>query len=322
MKFTDGVQQYVSRKHTEGIAFGAGEKYLTSLGKYLGDVHLSQVKSRRILRFLDNSLGSAITWRLKYFVVQRFFDFWAARGEVTEMLMPPIRAKERQTFLPHVYSQAELKILLKATAMNEGSMLCIPALTMRVLIILLYGTGARIGELLNLSVEDVNLERSSLRISNINPNRCRHIPIGADLCQILHKYLTWRIKRKFLSPQLFVTKLDKPVQIGTLTKTFRKLSQSANISRDKRATYQPRLRDIQYTFAVHRITSWIRSGADLNRLLPALAAYMGYVGLVSTERYLYMTPERFKKHLDKLSPHHPKRHWRNDKELMCFLASL
>ncbi len=189
MKFTYGVQQYVLRKHTEGIAFETGEKYLTSLGRYLGDAHLGQVKSQQILTFLDDSLANATTWRLKYFVVQRFFDFWAARGVVTEMLMPPIRPKERQGFLPHVYSQAELKILLKATATNEKSKLCIPSRTMRVFIILLYGTGARIGELLSLSVEDVDLERSSIRITNINPNRCRQIPMCADLCQVLQKLL-------------------------------------------------------------------------------------------------------------------------------------
>jgi hypothetical protein len=57
-------------------------------------------------------------------------------------------------------------------------------------------------------------------------------------------------------------------------------------------------------------------------MLPALAAYMGLVGLSSTERYLHMTPARFKKQLNKLSPYSRKRYWRNDKELIEFLAGL
>jgi hypothetical protein len=86
--------------------------------------------------------------------------------------------------------------------------------------------------------------------------------------------------------------------------------------------YQPRLDDLRCTFAVHRITSWVRNGADLNRMLPALAAYMGQMGLGATERYLAMTPERFRKALNKLSPARSRNKWRNDPALMKFLVSL
>jgi hypothetical protein len=57
-------------------------------------------------------------------------------------------------------------------------------------------------------------------------------------------------------------------------------------------------------------------------MLPALAAYMGQLGLGATERYLFMTPERFRKQLNKLSPAKGKARWRDDKILMDFLASL
>jgi integrase/recombinase XerD len=238
------------------------------------------------------------------------------------MLMPPIRPKERQDFLPHVYSRAELRVLLRATVKNQQSNISIARPTMRTLMILLYGTGARIGEVLSLSVGDINLECRSVSIFNKNPNRCREIPIGIDLNTVLQKYLTWREKGRFLSSLLFVTKLGKPISVGMANKNFRRLRQLTNVTRDKRATYQPRLQDLQCTFAVHRVTSWIRSSTDLNRMLPALAVYMGLVGLTSTERYLYMTPERFKKSLDKLSPRGRKYHWRNDEKLMDFLASL
>jgi integrase/recombinase XerD len=57
-------------------------------------------------------------------------------------------------------------------------------------------------------------------------------------------------------------------------------------------------------------------------MLPALAAYMGQSGLGYTEQYLSLTPERFRKQLDRLSPPHSRRHWRNDSDLMQFLANL
>jgi hypothetical protein len=60
----------------------------------------------------------------------------------------------------------------------------------------------------------------------------------------------------------------------------------------------------------------------LNRLLPALAAYMGQVGLGSTARYLALTPERFRKNLDKLSTVRRDSHWIDDPNLMRFLGNL
>ncbi|MCU1252068.1 MAG: Retron-type RNA-directed polymerase [Edaphobacter sp.] len=80
---------------------------------------------------------------------------------------------------------------------------------------------------------------------------------------------------------------------------------------------------------VHKLVIWPESTLHrlirqiiTNRMLPALAAYMGPVGLGSTERYLFMPPEWFRKELDKLSPTRGKRCWLNDKVLMKFLAAL
>ena len=86
--------------------------------------------------------------------------------------------------------------------------------------------------------------------------------------------------------------------------------------------YQPRLHDLRHTFAVHRLTAWIKYGEDLNRMIPALSAYIGQVGLGSTDRYLSLTPERFRTQLDKLSPRRGKKRWRNNPALMRFLGEL
>jgi len=64
------------------------------------------------------------------------------------------------------------------------------------------------------------------------------------------------------------------------------------------------------------------SSADLNRMLPALSAYIGQVGLGSTDRYLSLTPERFRTQLDKLSPRRSKKRWRDNPALIKFLTEL
>jgi integrase/recombinase XerD len=94
------------------------------------------------------------------------------------------------------------------------------------------------------------------------------------------------------------------------------------VVRNDGTVYRPRMLDLRSTFAVHRISSWIKQGADLNRLLPALAAYMGTASPESSEKYLSLTPERFRKELNKLSPQRGRKRWRDDPVLMKFLGSL
>ena len=121
---------------------------------------------------------------------------------------------------------------------------------------------------------------------------------------------------------MFSYKDGRPINEGVLGKAFRRLCPLAGIRRNDGAVYQPRLHDLRHTFAVHRLTSWIKQRADLNRLLPALAVYIGQAGLGSTERYLTLTPERFRKQLSRLSPQHRKKRWRDNPALMRFLDGL
>ena len=48
---------------------------------------------------------------------------------------------------------------------------------------------------------------------------------------------------------------------------------------------------MRHAFAVTRLVSWYREGADVQRLLPQLATYLGHVHIAATQHYLTMTPE-------------------------------
>ena len=152
------------------------------------------------------------------------------------------------------------------------------------------------------------------------PLRC--VPIDIDLRREFQAYLQFRyhsIRNKGL---VFLTKFGDPITKETARTTFQRLLRVAEVTPECTSLHKPRLRDLRPTFAVHRITSWIKSGADMNRLLPALATYMGNVGLESADRYLSLAPERFRKELQKLSPKRCRKRWRDDAELMKFLGSL
>jgi len=72
---------------------------------------------------------------------------------------------------------------------------------------------------------------------------------------------------------------------------FRRLCILAGVRRSDTSSRQPRLHDLRHTFAVHRLTEWYKTGANVQLLLPALSTYLGHIDLRSTQCYLTMTPE-------------------------------
>jgi integrase/recombinase XerD len=319
MKISEGIASYVEHKNAKGVEFTAGVRYLLRLCRRLHDIEMEDIKSKQVLEFLDDSKGQVETWRMKYYVLTRFLDFWAARGEISYIRLPPPKPRVRQIFVPYIYSKLELRSLLSIKDSQLKTSL--DQITVRTFLLLLYASGVMVGEALGLSTDDIDLKARTITIRSKNPLRRRKIPISRDLCRIFQIYLAWRRKRQYLDSHLFVKRNGRPASSELFERSFNKLRKLANVSRETSATYQPRLYDLKFTFAVHRIASWIRNGTDLNRMLPALAAYMGQK-LVSTERYFLLTPERFKKQLNKLSPQGHRSHWRDNKELVVFLSGL
>jgi integrase/recombinase XerD len=72
-----------------------------------------------------------------------------------------------------------------------------------------------------------------------------------------------------------------------VSKLFCRVRQSAEIRREATARYPPRVHDIRHSTAVYRLIAWYRSGADVQRLLPQLATYLGHVDVASTQRPSY-----------------------------------
>jgi integrase/recombinase XerD len=324
MELVEAVETYVERKRSLGVTFEKSAQNLRSFSKRVGDVPLETITPGQMLAFLNGPRSSTVTWRVKYNLLKHFFEYWAARGMLHALPMPVVRPPVPRTFVPYIYTRNEVRILLRTARASQRLATCgIDSVTLRTFLVFLYATGALVGEALGLLREDVDLKKGAITIRGSRFNRSRTIPIAPDLQTKLRRYATRLGRKRTLCPHFFLDKKGKAMSCHTLRATFQKLRRLAGIRRQDGAIYQPRMHDLRYTFAVHRLTSWFKQAADMNRLLPALAAYIGQVGLGSTERYLSMTPERFRKQLVKLSPQRrKKRRWRDDAALMKFLAEL
>ncbi len=159
---------------------------------------------------------------------------------------------------------------------------------------LLYGAGLRIGEALALTHADVDLDAALLTIRESKFYKTRLVPIGPRLTAVLRSYAEDRYQREHSNEPgapFFVTRTGTAVTRGQAERAFARLRDIAGIVREDGARYQPRLHDLRHAMAVHRLVAWYREGADVQRLLPHLATYLGHVDVAATQRYLTMTPE-------------------------------
>jgi integrase/recombinase XerD len=322
MKLSEGIDGYLVQKRAGGFLFNHGEACFLEFCRRVGDVELSRLTTDDIQRFLDEPSTSTHTWRGKYQLLAQFFAFWSSRRMAPELLMPPPKPAVRQTFVPYIYTRAELRALLSATAQTQKPKCLIDSRTLRTFLLLLYATGSSVGEMLALKCNDVDIRAGTLTIRSRNPSRDRELPIGDDLQEVVRRYIRDRTRYAYASDYFFTTHKGRALSMSTVTQTFRRVRSAAGIIRRDSIAQQPRMQDLRVTFAVHRITSWIRNGANLNRMLPALAVYMGQVGLGATEKYLLMAPEHYRKQLNMLSPIRGRRRWRDDKELIAFLNAI
>jgi integrase/recombinase XerD len=324
MNIREGIEVYIEARRSEGTPWTRGAKYLRSLSRQVGDVDLASIRVNDVAAFLDGPLTSPMTWYKKYSAVRGFFSYWKARSEIYGLPLPPPRRSPAQTFVPYVYSRTELRRLLLAAGVVQRQFNCvIDGRTFRTLLLFLYGTGVMIGEAVELKQGDVDLRGRSINIQCSRVNRSRVIPIGPDLCDILLGYhRTHHQAAAVRDSPFFLTKNGTQIKTDTVNQAFQRVRKEAGVARYDGARYQPRMHDLRHTFAVHRLTAWFRHGADMSRMIPALSAYMGQRDIALAERYLRLTPERFRTQLNKLSPKRGKKRWRDNAALMKFVESL
>lgn len=158
----------------------------------------------------------------------------------------------------------------------------IEPVTVRVLILLLYGTGLRIGEARRLNGEDVARDESLITVHETKVCKSRLVPISPALTATLKKYIARAAARSFgaeLTSPFLTTRFGTRLKTATVNGIFRRVCNRAGIHRSDGGRYQPRLHDLRHTFAVHRLTQWYRDGADVQVLLPHLSVYLGHTTL-------------------------------------------
>jgi integrase/recombinase XerD len=323
MRLAEGIELFVARKRAAKVTYKQPEAMLLHFSRQVGDVRLSEVTTQDIVNYLDPNLKEPYIWHVKYQLLRRLFEFWVFRGVMQPLLMPHKRVRVRSTFIPYVYNHAEICCLLEGSSKSQANISCaLEAKTFRMILLLLFATGMTPAEVVLLTRRDIDFKKRTIVAYDPRSRRRRNLPISKDLCVILREYLKWRFGPKKVNDYLFLKRSGQFVPTASIQHYFARLVRRVGVRRRDGVRGWPRMSDFRSSFAVHRITEWLRDGSNMNQMLPALGAYLGQLGPSSTERYLRLTPERFRKPLLSLSPQRGRKRWRDDETLMRFLATI
>lgn len=292
MKLSVLASQYVAYKQGMGMRFHTEARTLRSFCRFMGDTAMAEITADRVHAYIAGAGPVTRFWHRKYEVLRGFYRFATARGYVDRSPLPNIIPKAPD-FVPHIFSHEELQRLLDASVYCENPRSKLQPYTWRMLILLLYGAALRISEALSLTLTDVDLHAGILTIRESKFYKTRLVPIGPTLSCALETYMSQRTQEHSTKPDavLFLTRNGSPLVRYTAENVFRRLRTRAGVLCHDSGRYQPRLHDLRHAAAVHRLISWYRQGADVQRLLPKLATYLGHIHIAATQRYLTMTPE-------------------------------
>lgn len=295
MTLGDLIEKYISFRQSLGERCHTNGRILRAFGRAVGvGIPATNVCSAQVDAFLAGAGPVTSVWHIKHSALRGFYAYAISRGHLVSSPVTTVVPKRPPPFAPYIYSHDELRRLLSATDIYQRNRSRVEPVTVRTMILLLYGAGLRLREALALSRGDVDLDARVLTIRQTKFYKSRFVPVGQQLCDALMRYARRsrsRGPRAEETAPFFTTRVGDAMNQYTIEGIFQRLRASAGIQRTDGARYQPRLHDLRHTFAVHRLTSWYRQGLDVQRLLPHLSVYLGHVHLDATSVYLSMTPE-------------------------------
>jgi integrase/recombinase XerD len=164
----------------------------------------------------------------------------------------------------------------------------------RAMIELLYATGMRVSELINVRAFDLHLDEEYLTCVG-KGSKERLIPVGAQAVEWVRKYqrdgrpaLVRRAAASRVSPRLFVNARGGPLSRVGFWKILKKYARQGGI----RGALSPHV--LRHSFATHLL----EHGADLR----AIQAMLGHADLSTTQIYTHVLEARLRSVYDRFHP--------------------
>jgi integrase/recombinase XerD len=290
------ITAYLAHQRALGRAYANEERVLTSLREFLAQTQALDLDRPRFEGWCDTHRGlTANVRRLRQRIVRNFCLY--RRRSDSECFVPDLGAFPRlQPYCtPILVEPEQIARMLELTAyLRPTPNSPLRPAVMRLAIVLLYTAGLRRGELLRLTLADVEPKAGVLRIRESKFHKSRLVPLSPGARAELRRYLRQRLTPSFdtgeVSPLLCncARARLRPYTGTGLSQGIHTLFDAAGVCNPEGR--RPRIHDLRHSFALQALIRWYREGSDVQSKLPQLALYMGHVSIVSTAYYLRWVP--------------------------------
>jgi integrase len=292
------LQRFLDFKRAAGYDYRTEAQALRQLDRFLAR-RLPSTKPEitwDIIRaYLARQGRESETTRLhRLSLIRQVCRFLALEQPQTPIPGPRFLEINRSVFVPRVFTRQEGRRFLQACAtFTSPHRSSLRTTILGTALGLLYLTGLRAGEVLHLTNADVDLDAAVLRVRDTKFGKSRLVPIAGDVATRLQQCRN-EIARRVGPPTpdapFFPAPSGRSYSKSALREAFHDMLDAAGIARHSGGR-SLRVHDTRHSFAVVRLLLWYEQGVNLGARLPALATYLGHVGLSSSQRYLHLTEE-------------------------------
>ena len=244
----------------------------------------SQVNISDYLAHLEDEGRSGATVSRNLASLKNFYAYLVTSGFVNKTPVVDIHIDRGEKKLPQILTGREIELLLAQPS-------CVDAKGYRdkAMLEVMYATGIRVSELIELDVDDVNLTAGIIKCSG--GKKSRVIPLYPGALRALSAYIRDVRDALIASPDekaLFVNVSGVRMSRQGFWKILKHYQATAHIEKE----ITPHT--LRHSFAVHLL----ENGADLG----SLQELMGHSDISSTQMYTHMVDKKLKSVYEKCHP--------------------
>lgn len=296
------LRQFVALKRMQGYDYTDQARNLSYFDKFLADQHEGDQGLLLTLDVLEKYVSTTshlegFSRRTRLSSLRQFSRYLHARSPGSVLLRedivprhpPKVRFCRIEPWQTADLMSAVLQLAFRSPIRAPG--IC-------TLIGLLYSTGLRIDEALQLTLGDINSHSSVLYVAKGKFSKQRLVPMSASTLSAVTEYLSFRNRHADTAEAspLFIAAYNKGLSYCQAYDGFQRACCHCGLTGDPR----PRLHDLRHNYACRRLALWRQEGRDVNAMLPVLAAAMGHVDIFRTQIYLHIEPSELHDASDRL----------------------
>lgn len=247
-------------------------------------VDASQVNISDYLAHLAQAGRSGATVSRNLASLKKFYGYVVSAGFLEKTPVVNIHVDRGEKKLPQILTGREIELLLSQPVPVDSK-----GIRDKAMLEVMYATGIRVTELIELDVDDVNLEMGIIKCTS--SKKTRVIPLYPDALKALTVYLRDVRSGMVADPSekaLFVNVAGVRMSRQGFWKILKHYQGTAHIEKE----ITPHT--LRHSFAVHLL----ENGADLS----SLQELMGHSDISSTQLYTHMVNQKLKNVYEKCHP--------------------